>query len=183
MIDVDLCLGYAAVFKEKLIDTSFLIGGTTILRCKVQGNPFPRVFWYRNDEFIMEDDRIQFAQGEDGLCTLTITHCKASDIGIYRCVARNLYGDASCKARLLIGGQFDVIETEEIRFFLLFSSQMFLIDLNGLWSSIFHQRKRISSGVHLSTMETMKSTVSASITKLAKISNGPIQHSPSRNRH
>jgi len=95
--------GYAAVFKEKLVDTSFLIGGTVILRCKVQGNPFPRIFWYRNDEFIIEDDRIQFAQGQDGLCTLTITHCKASDIGIYRCVARNLYGDASCKARLLIG--------------------------------------------------------------------------------
>lgn len=97
--------GFAAVFKEKLVDTSFLIGGTVILRCKVQGNPFPRIFWYRNDEFIIEDDRIQFAQGEDGLCTLTITHCKASDIGIYRCVARNLYGDASCKARLLIGGK------------------------------------------------------------------------------
>ncbi len=93
------------MFKEKLVDTSFLIGGTVILRCKVQGNPFPRIFWYRNDEFIIEDDRIQFAQGEDGLCTLTITHCKASDIGIYRCVARNVYGDASCRARLLIGGK------------------------------------------------------------------------------
>ncbi|CAF0999016.1 unnamed protein product, partial [Didymodactylos carnosus] len=95
--------GFAAVFKEKLTDSSFLIGGTVILRCKVQGNPFPKIFWYRNDEFIIEDDRIQFAQGEDGLCTLTINYAKASDIGIYRCVARNVYGDATCKARLLIG--------------------------------------------------------------------------------
>jgi hypothetical protein len=65
-------LGFAAVFKEKLDDTSFLIGGTIILRCKVQGNPFLRTCWYRNDEFIIEDDRIQLTQGKDCLCTLTI---------------------------------------------------------------------------------------------------------------
>ncbi|CAF0817324.1 unnamed protein product [Adineta steineri] len=123
--------GYAAVFKEKLVDTSFLIGGTVILRCKVQGSPFPRIFWYRNDEFIIEDDRIQFAQGEDGLCTLTITHCKASDIGIYRCVARNLYGDASCKARLLIGDVPDrpqrpiVIDVSSNQAYLAWSSPLY----------------------------------------------------------
>ncbi|CAF1031742.1 unnamed protein product [Rotaria sordida] len=123
--------GFAAVFKEKLVDTSFLIGGTVILRCKLQGNPFPRIFWYRNDEFIIEDDRIQFAQGEDGLCTLTITHCKASDIGIYRCVARNLYGDASCKARLLIGDVPDrpqrpiVIDISATDAYLVWSSPLY----------------------------------------------------------
>ncbi|CAF4166926.1 unnamed protein product, partial [Rotaria sp. Silwood2] len=123
--------GFAAVFKEKLADTSFIIGGTVILRCKVQGNPFPRIFWYRNDEFIIEDDRIQFAQGEDGLCTLTITHCKASDIGIYRCVARNLYGDASCKARLLIGDVPDrpqrpiVIDISSVEAYLVWSSPLY----------------------------------------------------------
>ncbi|CAF3800634.1 unnamed protein product, partial [Rotaria magnacalcarata] len=123
--------GFASVFKEKLIDTSFLIGGTIILRCKVQGNPFPRIFWYRNDEFIIEDDRIQFAQGEDGLCTLTITHCKASDIGIYRCVSRNLYGDASCKARLLIGDVPDrpqrpiVIDISSSEAYLVWSSPLY----------------------------------------------------------
>ncbi|CAF4580073.1 unnamed protein product, partial [Rotaria sp. Silwood1] len=123
--------GFAAVFKEKIVDTSFIIGGTVILRCKVQGNPFPRIFWYRNDEFIIEDDRIQFAQGEDGLCTLTITHCKASDIGIYRCVARNLYGDASCKARLLIGDVPDrpqrpiVIDISSTEAYLVWSSPLY----------------------------------------------------------
>ena len=165
-LSLNLSSGFAAVFKEKLTDTSFLIGGTVILRCKVQGNPFPRVFWYRNDEFIIEDDRIQFAQGEDGLCTLTITHCKASDIGIYRCVARNVYGDASCKARLLIGGK-DLHERRISSLDLSFS-QMFPIDLNVRSLLIFRRTKRISSGVRRCTTETTRSTDSVSITKRAK---------------
>lgn len=176
-------IGFAAVFKEKLVDTSFLIGGTVILRCKVQGNPFPRIFWYRNDEFIIEDDRIQFAQGEDGLCTLTITHCKASDIGIYRCVARNVYGDASCKARLLIGGKRKASPSIESIHFIFSEFQMYPIDHNDRLLLIFPQRKHILSGVLHCTMEIMKSMVSVLIIKPVKISNGLNQHSVLKNQH
>ena len=153
-----------------------------ILRCKVQGNPFPRIFWYRNDEFIIEDDRIQFAQGEDGLCTLTITHCKASDIGIYRCVARNVYGDASCKARLLIGGKSHIDFIDSFPFDVS-QFQMYPIDHNDPLLLISLLRKPILSGVLHYTMEIMKSTVSVLITKHVKISNGLNRHSVSKNQH
>ena len=90
--------------KEKLKDSYILVGFSISLRCKIEGNPTPKTVWYFNDRLIIgDDDRLKFAQTEDGVITLSITKARVSDIGVYRCVARNRYGMAITKASVTIG--------------------------------------------------------------------------------
>jgi hypothetical protein len=96
--------GSAPIVREKLKDMFLLVGSVVTLRCKIEGNPAPRCFWYHNERLIIgDDDRFKFAQAEDGVSTLSICKARVSDIGVYRCVARNRYGVSITKAKLTVG--------------------------------------------------------------------------------
>ncbi len=65
--------GSAPIIREKLKDMFLIVGSIVTLRCKIEGNPTPRCFWYHNDRLIIGDDeRFKFAQTEDGVITLSI---------------------------------------------------------------------------------------------------------------
>jgi serine/threonine protein kinase len=96
--------GSAPIVREKLKDMFLLVGSVVTLRCKIEGNPAPKCFWYHNDRLIIgDDDRFKFAQAEDGVSTLSICKARVSDIGVYRCVARNRFGVSITKAKLTVG--------------------------------------------------------------------------------
>jgi serine/threonine protein kinase len=85
--------GLAPVLREKLRDAYLIPGSTVFLRCRIDGNPTPRTVWYFNDHLLInDDDRLKFAQAENGVITLVINKARVSDIGIYRCIAINQYG-------------------------------------------------------------------------------------------
>ena len=94
----------APLTREKLRDMYLLVGAPVLLRCRIDGNPPPRCFWYHNDRLIVgDDDRYKFAQTDDGVTTLSISKARASDIGVYRCAARNQFGVVVTNARLTVG--------------------------------------------------------------------------------
>lgn len=65
--------GSAPIIREKLKDMFLIVGSIVTLRCKIEGNPTPRCFWYHNERLIIGDDeRFKFAQTEDGVITLSI---------------------------------------------------------------------------------------------------------------
>jgi serine/threonine protein kinase len=111
--------GLAPIIREKLKDTYLIVGSIVTLRCKIEGNPTPRCFWYHNDRLIIgDDDRFKFAQAEDGVTTLSVYKARVSDIGVYRCAARNQFGTALTKARLTVGDTPDR-PTVKIHFYYL----------------------------------------------------------------
>jgi serine/threonine protein kinase len=96
--------GLSPIIREKLKDLYLLVGSTVTLRCRIEGQPSPRCFWYHNDRLIIgDDDRYKFSQAEDGSNSLTISKARVSDIGVYRCVARNRYGVSLTRSKLTVG--------------------------------------------------------------------------------
>ena len=96
--------GSAPIIRQKLKDMFLLVGSLVTFRCRIEGNPSPKCFWYHNDRLIIgDDDRFKFSQSEDGISTLTICKARINDIGVYRCSAHNQYGTAITNARLTVG--------------------------------------------------------------------------------
>lgn len=96
--------GSAPIIREKLKDMFLIVGSIVTFRCRIEGNPTPKCFWYHNDRLIIgDDDRFKFAQAEDGVTTLSICRARVSDIGVYRCAARNQFGLTLTKAKLTVG--------------------------------------------------------------------------------
>lgn len=100
--------GSAPLIREKLKDNFLIVGAIVTMRCRIEGNPTPRCFWYHNDRLIIGDDeRFKFAQAEDGVITLSIMKARVSDIGVYRCAARNRFGCSITNAKLTVGDSPD----------------------------------------------------------------------------
>lgn len=48
--------GSAPIVREKLKDMYLLVGARVTFRCRIEGNPAPRSFWYHNDRLIIDND-------------------------------------------------------------------------------------------------------------------------------
>ena len=68
---------------------------------RVTGTPQPNVQWFRNDKQLGEDKRLDFFTDDD-MYSLELPNCLLSDSGMYRCVASNEAGQASCIAELIV---------------------------------------------------------------------------------
>lgn len=68
---------------------------------RVTGTPQPNVQWFRNDKQLGEDKRLDFFTDDD-MYSLELPNCLLSDSGMYRCVASNEAGQASCSAELIV---------------------------------------------------------------------------------
>lgn len=68
--------------------------------CRALGRPPPKIHWYKDDEVVRTDtgDRISIASNG----TLSIKNLRASDAGIYRCVASSEAGNTSWTASLSV---------------------------------------------------------------------------------
>lgn len=96
------------VFVRKLRKAAVGTGCDIRLRVSVRGQPAPSLFWYRNNELLAPP-------GEKDVGGLWIRDCKASDAGLYTCVASNCLGEAQSSALLAVMdlGEGNVGETLE----------------------------------------------------------------------
>ena len=76
--------------------------GTLVkFQCRVKGEPYPDIEWYKENKFLEESDRVKF-ENKDGVCVLTINDTSAFDEAEYKVLARNPLGTATCTAELLV---------------------------------------------------------------------------------
>ena len=71
--------------------------------CQVTGEPTAELEWYYKDSLIKLVDRYSLIE-RDGLQVLTVTDVTTNDVGDYRVIAVNDFGEASCVANLEVEG-------------------------------------------------------------------------------
>uniref|UniRef100_A0A8C7NPM0 Striated muscle enriched protein kinase a n=1 Tax=Oncorhynchus mykiss TaxID=8022 RepID=A0A8C7NPM0_ONCMY len=94
------------VFLRKLRKAAVGTGCDIRLRVSVGGQPAPSLFWYRNNDLLAPP-------GEKDVGGLWIRDCKASDAGLYTCVASNCLGEAQSSALLAVMDLGEDSETTE----------------------------------------------------------------------
>ncbi|KAM9396511.1 striated muscle preferentially expressed protein kinase isoform 1-T1 [Salvelinus alpinus] len=94
------------VFVRKLRKAAVGTGCDIRLRVSVGGQPAPSLFWYRNNDLLAPP-------GEKDVGGLWIRDCKASDAGLYTCVASNCLGEAQSSALLAVMDLGEDSETTE----------------------------------------------------------------------
>lgn len=85
-------------------DTTVALGSEAFFRCKSYGNPQPNQIWYHNEIPLKIDNSSKFSILGDR--TLMIRNIEHSDVGLYRCIAKNAIGMEKSKlVRLRIKGK------------------------------------------------------------------------------
>uniref|UniRef100_A0A4W5PX15 Ig-like domain-containing protein n=1 Tax=Hucho hucho TaxID=62062 RepID=A0A4W5PX15_9TELE len=92
------CSRTPPVFVRKLRKAAVGTGCDIRLRVSVGGQPAPSLCWYRNNDLLAPP-------GEKDVGGLWIRDCKASDAGLYTCVASNCLGEAQSSALLAHAGE------------------------------------------------------------------------------
>ncbi|MFT7810191.1 myotilin isoform X1 [Arapaima gigas] len=119
--------GVAPKFIKCLHDISTVKGQLVVLECRIRGTPPLQVLWYREDEQIMDSADFRILRKSDHtvlsfppasrtteeLCTLVITEAYPEDSGMFKCVASNQFGSASCSALLEVYTGLDEVLAEE----------------------------------------------------------------------
>uniref|UniRef100_A0A8B9PI51 Ig-like domain-containing protein n=1 Tax=Apteryx owenii TaxID=8824 RepID=A0A8B9PI51_APTOW len=75
-----------------------------VLECQVAGLPYPSISWFHNGSRInsTDDRKMMHFVYEDNECSLVVLGAAEPDSGVYTCTARNLAGEVSCKAELVV---------------------------------------------------------------------------------
>ncbi|XP_029346662.1 obscurin isoform X6 [Acyrthosiphon pisum] len=72
------------------------------LMCLAVGVPKPLVQWFKNDIVLTESHRIKMLEDNDGRSILRLDPATELDLGIYKVVARNKFGQTTARARLVL---------------------------------------------------------------------------------
>ena len=78
-----------------------LEGDEARLECHVNMEPDGEVTWLKDDEPVVEDDRITF-DVEDNVYSVVISPVEMDDEAEYKCVAKNDFGTAFCTTELIV---------------------------------------------------------------------------------
>ncbi|KAL3891486.1 hypothetical protein ACJMK2_003748 [Sinanodonta woodiana] len=90
------CLYQAPEFVKRLSGEETVDEGTTVkFECKVLGFPKPTLTWYKNDDIIENDSKIQIEDRECGNYYITINDVTKRDEGTYKCRAANTEGSST----------------------------------------------------------------------------------------
>ncbi|KAI8521802.1 hypothetical protein Bbelb_015560 [Branchiostoma belcheri] len=95
---------YRPNFVQVPEETNAKEGGLVRLDCKVTGLPSPDLVWIREGSPLRQDSNHKMIVRENGVHSLLISQCKASDAGDYTCVATNKAGQAEFTVTLNILG-------------------------------------------------------------------------------
>ncbi|XP_069489741.1 immunoglobulin-like and fibronectin type III domain-containing protein 1 [Ambystoma mexicanum] len=71
------------------------------MSCAVRGNPEPQITWYKNGKSIAEDPHL-WKSNIVGVCSLMVPCITLEDSGEYTVIAKNILGEATCKATLAV---------------------------------------------------------------------------------
>ncbi|NWT06213.1 SPEG kinase, partial [Mionectes macconnelli] len=96
-----LCLAEAPRFETIMEDIDVQEGETPRFAVVVEGKPLPDIMWYKDGELLEESSHLSFVY-EDNECSLVVLGAAEPDSGVYTCTAKNLAGEVSCKAELVV---------------------------------------------------------------------------------
>ncbi|XP_053554143.1 striated muscle preferentially expressed protein kinase isoform X2 [Bombina bombina] len=88
-------------FESIMEDIEIGTGETARFAVVVDGKPVPDIMWYKDGVLVAESSHFSFVY-DDTECSLVILNTSPSDSGVFTCTARNLSGEVSCKAELLV---------------------------------------------------------------------------------
>ncbi|XP_063718238.1 kettin homolog [Symsagittifera roscoffensis] len=80
-----------------LADTELVVGQTVVLKCVIEGNPTPRVNWFKDNLMIMVTPRHKI-QHKGSEFSLMIEQFSSVDVGVYKCQASNQHGQVTSSA-------------------------------------------------------------------------------------
>lgn len=95
----------APEFVSSLETQTVTVGETAALECRVQGQPQPKVTWYKDDKEVKPDKRHIIESLPDGTQKLTVLEAVVQDIGKYTCKAISPAGKAATDSRLIVKGK------------------------------------------------------------------------------
>ncbi len=102
-IEKEVIDGALPFFREKPRDVALAEGEALELSCLITADPKPAIQWLKNDLVFMDDSRLRVCNDENGRSTLILDPAMPSDVGLYKCVARNQLGQAVASARVVLG--------------------------------------------------------------------------------
>lgn len=72
------------------------------IECHVDAKPAAEIEWFKNGAPLTEREGLEIQNTPDGACRLKIEQFRESDVGEYKCVAKNPLGSAETSARLTL---------------------------------------------------------------------------------
>ena len=91
-------------FIKKPVDTTVVLGKPLKIECEVSGIPLPEITWLKDNEPLIEDDRISVESKAKGLFFLNFKICEKIDCGTYTVKLHNESGDIDANFILTIHG-------------------------------------------------------------------------------
>ncbi|XP_044293904.1 striated muscle preferentially expressed protein kinase isoform X2 [Varanus komodoensis] len=98
---ISLELAEAPRFESIMEDIEVGIGETPQFAVVVEAKPLPDIMWYKDEVLLTESNHLSFVY-EESECSLVVLNTTEQDSGVYTCTARNLAGEVSCKAELVV---------------------------------------------------------------------------------
>ncbi|KAJ6665501.1 hypothetical protein lerEdw1_003342 [Lerista edwardsae] len=98
---ISLELAEAPRFESIMEDIEIGVGETPQFAVVVEGKPLPDIMWYKDEVLLTESNHLSFVY-EESECSLVVLNTTEQDSGVYTCIARNLAGEVSCKAELVV---------------------------------------------------------------------------------
>uniref|UniRef100_A0A1I7XHZ6 Immunoglobulin I-set domain protein n=1 Tax=Heterorhabditis bacteriophora TaxID=37862 RepID=A0A1I7XHZ6_HETBA len=89
-------------FSELLKSCTVRMNEQSVLKCKVKGEPKPKIKWTKDGKEVEMSARIKIEFKDDGTLTLTIENTSQQDAGEYRCTAENEVGSAWTEGPIII---------------------------------------------------------------------------------
>lgn len=90
-------------FVKKIENVATVLGKSAEFQCVVTGSPSLSVQWQRDENWILEDPKIE-RTFENNVATLRIPVCEARHSGKYTCQVANDAGQDKCFATLMVQG-------------------------------------------------------------------------------
>ncbi|OUC40207.1 immunoglobulin I-set domain protein, partial [Trichinella nativa] len=92
-------------FLQILTDVTVEENSQIALECLVEGIPFPKITWYKNDCEIEMTNRMMYTEDISGHCVLRILNANEKDAGIYLCRAKNTAGETTTQCVVTVVGK------------------------------------------------------------------------------
>ena len=96
-------LGTAPEFVVSLQPCVLTEGETAEFTCQVTGEPTPELTWQLNGEPLAIEGRYTVVE-RDGLQVLQVHNVLPNDTGVYKAIASNTMGEATCSADMTVKG-------------------------------------------------------------------------------
>ncbi|XP_067453729.1 palladin isoform X3 [Thunnus thynnus] len=95
--------GVAPSFNQKLKHFKVFEGMPVTFSCKVNGDPKPKVYWFKDGKQISKrSEHYRISRDADGTCSLHTAAASLDDDGNYTIMAGNPEGRVSCTGRMMV---------------------------------------------------------------------------------